>query len=232
MRFLLGQPPDDPGFDPDPEMGWRKVRVMSPGSLLAIGTLMGVPLAFLTGFLWSQIPLPPLSFSLGAMGLGSWSAVLLPIIIFIAIATFLVVLVVVHEFVHVLAFPSFGLTSATVFGVWPSRFLPYAHHSGPVSSGRLIVVALAPFIVLSVVPLFAAYVGLMRSPLAAVFSILNSVACGGDVAVCLMLVYQLPATAILQNHGGDTWWRPVEPSHAPEPAAGPVSNGESSPPAR
>lgn len=224
MRFLLGEPPDDPGFAPDPEMGWRKVHVMSPGTLLAIGTLMGIPLAFLIGFLWSQISLPPLSFSLDVMGLGSWSAVLLPFIILIAIATFLVVLVVAHEFVHVFAFPSFGLTSATVFGVWPSRFLPYAHHLGPVSSGRLIVVALAPFIVLSVVPLFAAYFGLMRSPLAAIFSILNSLACGGDLAVCLMLVYQLPTTAVLQNHGGDTWWRPAEPRHSPELAAEPGTN--------
>jgi hypothetical protein len=96
----------------------------------------------------------------------------------------------------------------------------------------MIVVALAPFIVLSVAPLIASYIGLLRSPLGAIFSILNSVACGGDVAVCLMLAYQLPISAVVQSKGGDTWWRPAEQSHALEPAAGPDSNGKSSTPAQ
>ena len=157
MRFVLGQPPDDPSFHPDPLAGWRKVREMGPRALMAVGTIMGIPLTVLIGFLWSRIPLSPLSFRIDSIGLGSWSVVLLPFIMMIAIATFFIVLVVAHEFVHILAFPRFGLTSATVFGVWPSRLLPYAHHSGPVSYRRMMVVALAPFIVLSVVPLIASY---------------------------------------------------------------------------
>jgi hypothetical protein len=232
MRFVLGQPPDDPSYHPDPKVGWRKVRWIEPRALIAVGSLLGIPLAVLIGFFWTRMPLPPLTFSIDAIGLGSWSAFLLPLIIIVVIAVFLIVLVIGHEFVHLLAFPSFGLTSATVFGIWPSRLLPYAYHSGPVSCRRMIVVALAPFIVLSVAPLIASYIGLLRSPLGAIFSILNSVACGGDVAVCLMLAYQLPISAVVQSKGGDTWWRPAEQSHALEPAAGPDSNGKSSTPAQ
>jgi hypothetical protein len=213
MRFVLGQPPDDPSYHPDPKVGWRKVRLMEPRALIAVGSLLGIPLAVLIGFFWSRMPLPPLTFSIDAIGLGSWSAFLLPLIIIVVIAAFLIVLVIAHEFIHLLAFPNFGLTSATVFGVWPSRLLPYAYHSGPVSCRRMIVVALAPFIVLSVAPLIASYIGLLRSPLGAIFSVLNSVACGGDVAVCLMLAYQLPISAVLQSKGGDTWWRPAEAMH-------------------
>lgn len=232
MRFVIGQPPDEPSFHPDPRVGWQKVRWMGPRALMAVGSLVGIPLAVLMGFFWSQTPLPPLTFSIDAIGLGSWSVFLLPLIIIVVIAAFLIVLVVVHEFIHILAFPYFGFTSATVFGVWPSRLLPYAYHSGPVSYRRLIVVALAPFIVLSVAPLIASSLGLLPSPLSAIFSILNSLACGGDVAVCLMLAYQLPINAVVQSQGGDTWWRPAEQSHALEPAAGSVSNGEPSPPAQ
>lgn len=209
MRFVIGQPPDDPGFHPDPEAGWRKVRWMGPRALIAAGSLLGIPLAVLVGYFWLQMPLPPLTFSIDAIGPGAWSESLLPLIIIVVITAFLIILIVCHEFIHVLALPHFGLTSATVFGYWPSRLLPYAYHSGPVSYSRLMVVALAPFIVLSVAPLIASYIGLMRSPLGAIFSILNSVACGGDVTVCLMLAYQLPINAVLQSQGGDTWWRPA-----------------------
>ena len=205
---------------------------MGPRALIAVGSLLGIPLAVLIGFFWSRMSVPPLTFSIDAIGLGSWSAFLLPLIIIVVIAAFLIVLVIAHEFIHVLAFPKFGLTSATVFGVWPSRLLPYAYHSGPVSCRRMIVVALAPFFVLSVAPLITSYIGLLRSPLGAIFSILNSVACGGDVAVCLMLAYQLPISAVLQCKGGDTWWRPAEQSRALESAAEPVVHGKSSPPAQ
>lgn len=232
MRFVLGQPPDDPSFHPDARAGWRKVREMGPRALMAVGTVMGIPLTVLIGFLWSRIPLSPLSFRIDSIGLGSGSVVLLPLVMMIALATPLIALVVAHEFVHVLAFPRFGLTSATVFGVWPSRFLPYAHHSGPVTHRRLMVVALAPFIVLSVVPLLASYIGLLRSPLWALFSILNAMACGGDAAVLLTFAYQLPLNATLRNKGWNTWWHAAEQSHALEPAAGSVSNGESLPPAQ
>lgn len=232
MRFVLGQPPDDPSFHPEPRAGWRRVNEMGPRVLMAVGTIIGIPLAVLIGFLWSHIPLSPLSFRIDSMGLGSWMVVLLPLIMMVALATFLIVLVVAHEFVHVLAFPRCGLTSATVFGVWPSRLLPYAHHSGPVSYRRLIVVAFAPFIVLSVLPLIASYFGLLRSPLSALFSTLNAMACGGDVAVCLTLAYQLPINAILHSKGWNTWWHAAEQSHALEPAAGSVSNEESPPPAQ
>lgn len=205
---------------------------MGPRALVAVGTLVGIPLAVLMGFCWSRMPLPPLTVSMDAMGRGSWSAVLFSVIIVVVIAVFLIVLVVTHELLHVLAFPYCGLTSATVFGVWPSRLLPYAYHSGPVSHSRLIVVALAPLMILSVAPLIASYMGLLRSPLIAIVSILNSVACGGDVAVCLMIAYQLPINAVLQAKAGDTWWRLAEPSHAMEPAAASDSNGESSTPAQ
>jgi hypothetical protein len=86
--------------------------------------------------------------------------------------------------------------------------------------------------VLSVVPLLASHIGLLHSPLWALFSILNGIASGGDVAICLTLAYQLPINATLQNNGWDTWWHAAEQSHALEPAAGPDSNGESSPPAQ
>lgn len=232
MRFLLGQPPDDTSYHADPGAGWRKVRWIGPRAMITLGSLLGIPLAVLIGFFWSRMPLPPLKFSINSIGLGSWSGFLLSLIIIIVIAVCLIVLVIAHEFIHLLAFPNFGLSSATVFGIWPSRLLPYAYHSGPVTCRRMIVVALAPFIVLSVSPLIASYIGLLRSPLSAIFSILNSVACGGDVAVCLMLAYQVPIAAVVQSKDGDTWWIPAEQAHALEPAVGPDSNGESSPPAQ
>jgi hypothetical protein len=210
MRFIIGHPPDDPDFAPEQETGWQKLREMGPATLLIVGSLAGVPLAALFSYAWSRVPGTGLSFSFDVMTLGRWAAVLFPLLVIVTLATFLASLIFVHELIHVLACPRFGLTSATVLGVWPSRVLAYGNHSGPVSFTRGIVVGLAPFLVLSVLPLLVAFGGGPRWPLVAVVSVVNALVCGGDAVICLMLVCQVPFNATLRNEGWDTWWRPAE----------------------
>jgi hypothetical protein len=84
MRLVLGPPPDDPSFQPAARPGWRRVREMGPRALMAVGTVMGIPLAVLVGFLWSRIPLPPLSLGAGPAGPGTWSVALLPVVMMAA----------------------------------------------------------------------------------------------------------------------------------------------------
>ncbi len=227
MRFVIGKPPEDSDFAPEQEVGWRRLREMGPATLLLVGGAAGVPLAAIAGYAWSQVPGTELSFTFDvpvpasaasatpAMPLGHWSAILLPLLVLMTMATFLVALIFVHELINVLACPGFGLTSATVLGVWPSRMLAYGNHSGPVSFSRFILVGLAPFLVLSVFPFLAAFMGGFHWQFLALVSIVNALVCGGDAAICLMIAYQIPFNATLRNKGWDTWWRPAEHIYGP-----------------
>ena len=207
MCFILGPPPDDADFAPE-QGGWRRLREMGPRTLMVIGSLAGVPLSALFAYGWSRIPGTALTFSFDVMSLGRWGPVLLPLLLILTMAVFFGVLIFVHELIHALACPGFGLTSATFLGVWPSKILAYASHNGPISFGRGIFVGMAPFLVLSVAPLLVAFAGGPHWQLLTVTSVMNSMVCGGDVVICLMFSSQIPHDAMLRNKGWDTWWRP------------------------
>ena len=85
--------------------------------------------------------------------------------------------------------------------------MAYGGHSGPVSCRRFVVVAFAPFLVLSVAPLLVAFVGGPHWPFLMLVSVVNALMCGGDAVICMMLIYQVPFNATVRNKGWDTWWR-------------------------
>ena len=211
MRFIIGPPPDDTDFDPK-RGGWQRLREMGPRTLMIIGSLAGVPLAALCSFAWLRISGTAVTYTIpiDAMTAGRWTMLLLPLVILLFGGVFLACLIFVHELIHCLACPGFGLTSATVLGVWPSKLFPYGNHSGPVSLRRFIFVGCAPFLILSVAPWLLAFVGGPHWPLLTFISVMNALVCGGDAMICGMLLYQLPLRATLRNKGWDTWWR-IEP---------------------
>ena len=215
MRFEFGPPSDDPSFDPEQEAGWQKLREMGPGTIMLIGSLVGIPLAALIGNAWSRIPGGLTSTGFDVMTLGRWSAVLLPLLLLLSMAIFFAGLILVHELIHALACPHFGLTSETVLGVWPRKCIAYANHSGPISLKRGIVIGSAPFMILSVAPLLVAAVGGPQWTLLQWVSVVNAMMCGGDAVIGVMIVSQVPFNATLRNKGWNTWWRSGEPGAAP-----------------
>lgn len=216
MQFIIGPPPDDPRFAPE-EGGWQKLRELNPRALVLIGSFAGLPLAALIGYGWSRVPRDTeLAVRLDVMTLGPWSMLLVPLLAFLSLVVFFAALILIHELIHVLACPHFGFTSDTVFGVWPSRILAYANHSGPISLLRGIVIGTGPFLVLSVAPLFLASAGGPHWPLLMLVSVVNALLCGGDAVICMMLLWQVPFTATLRNKGWDTWWRPAQKDAEPD----------------
>ncbi|MCX5661055.1 MAG: DUF3267 domain-containing protein [Planctomycetota bacterium] len=210
MRFIFGAPPIEAGFDPEQESGWRRLRELGPRTLVVLGSLVGVPLAILVGYGWSKIPGAQASAQFDITPFGRWGTILLALGFLLALAGFFFSLIFVHEFVHVLACPRFGLTSDTVMGVWPSRFMAYGNHSGPVACRRFMLVGAAPFLVLSVLPLLLAWAGAPFGGLLSIISTMNAMLCGGDALICMMLLHQVPLRATVRNKGWDTWWRPLE----------------------
>jgi hypothetical protein len=205
MRFVLGPPPDADGFHPD-ESGWRKLREPSSYALIALGSLIGVPVGIAFAYLWSQVELYPLSIRMNLSLFGSWAPVAgLVVLAFLALAFFLL-LIAIHELLHALACLKFGLSRETVIGCWPSRMMPYAGPLGEMPCWRYLVMALAPFLVLSVLPLLiAAFVERTPSTLA-ILSTVNALCSGGDLVLVAVIASQIPLRAAVRNKGWSTYW--------------------------
>lgn len=210
MRVVLGPPPDDPGFLPE-QAGWRLVRTPGYGSLIVFGTVVGALVGAAIGFGWSQVPgrSPGLRIDFAAFGVQVGAVGATGFILGVGLV-FLALLVGMHELLHALAFPGFGLSRATVLGFWPSRFLPYADHQGPLPCWRYVVGALAPLGLLSITPLAVVLATGSSSTWWMLVSVINALASGGDVVIVAMVLAQVPKGAALRNKGWDTWWQPPE----------------------
>ncbi len=206
MRFVLGPPPDDPDFAPEPG-GWKRVRVPSSWMLVLFGSLIGILLCVATGMAWSLVPVKTEIPQLNLSGLGlKLPVIAVPFVILLQFILFLAVLVVVHELLHAFAFPGFGRNK--ILGLWPQRLMPYADYHDALPCWRFIVVAFAPLACLSVVPLAIGLIVGSAANLWMFVSVVNALASGGDVLLAAAVASQVPLGALVRNKAWDTWWHP------------------------
>lgn len=121
-----------------------------------------------------------------------------------------VVITVVHELIHAVVHPMAGRSSHTVLGFWPSRILFYAHYDGELSRNRFVAILLMPLFVISIVPLVVAALVGASSGWVAFASSFNALMACVDILGAGLLLFQIPATAIVRNQGWKTYWREHE----------------------
>lgn len=198
MRLHFGSPLVDEEFQPEAD-GWIPMREPSPLLL----NLIAIPVAVVVGAAlvaaWWCVPsprqIPSESFSQNVP------------FIFAEAAIGLAGLIVVHELLHAFAYPKFGFTRDVVIGVWPSKLLCYAMTLGITSRSRLLVDYLMPFAVLSLLPLVVCFTLRMSSGYLTLVSVVNGMLASGDLAITGMILWQIPANAVLKNKGWATWWK-------------------------
>jgi hypothetical protein len=199
MRFHLGPIPDE--FAPDES--WQRIREPGPVLVQFLALPLGVLMAGLIGYGWSRAGVP------ASLHFESRHALLLLVALLLSFPA----LIIVHELLHAVVYPRFGLSQATIVGAWPRRLLFYAHHSGPLGRDRFLAVFAMPFLVISVLPLALAAAGLLPSAWflwAAWFSTWNALLACGDCLGFLLIASQVPRAAVVQNQSWITWWKPVE----------------------
>ena len=118
----------------------------------------------------------------------------------------LALLIAVHEALHALAHPSFGLSRRSAIGFWPSRVLFYTHYEGCLPRNRFVFILLLPTLVLSFLPLLLAGALHIKSGWLLFISCSNALLAGGDILGVLLLMVQVPASATVQNEGYKTYW--------------------------
>ena len=189
MKIHWGAVPENTNFDPEAE-GWSTIREPGPITLQFIAMPMAVVVGgLLMGMLWLVWP--------GGAATGSiWLLLLIAIL-----------LIPVHELLHVICFPGGLLSPHTLIGFWPSRVLFYAYYEGVLSRTRFLVTYAMPFLVLSILPILLVGVFGWPSLELVALSIINGMSASGDILGILLIGSQVPTSARVRNRGWRTYWK-------------------------
>lgn len=184
-HFVLGPPPPNalvegtrwarlPGYGPEPKY-W--LAALSVG----VGTCLLVVLG------WKLLASTSLPF--GSARFAEVLAVALAIIIG-------------HELVHLAVFPGAGRRDA-IMGIWPQKFAAFVQYLRPTSRNRFVAVALAPFVVISLLPIALAASGLQVPPFIQWMSVINGFGAGGDLLASYLLLRHVHGSRLVleSNHG-------------------------------
>ncbi len=202
MRLHYGAVPEDSHFDPV-EDGWTRVREPGPFGI-QIMALPAIVLIYIVlgGLIYLALPRGISEFEFQPLNIVSWIVFLL--------------FIPVHELLHALCHPGWGMTPNTVIGLWPSRLLFYAFYQGQVKRGRLLVAFATPFVVLSLLPIGLLAAAKILFPMASLvttlvlLSLLNGAAASGDVIGFCLVLFQIPAGATVRNKGWRSYWKKLE----------------------
>lgn len=118
----------------------------------------------------------------------------------------LALVLMVHEAVHLLFYPGSVASDRKILGILPKTGLAYAWCGLPMRRNRYLLVGIAPFLFLSVIPLvlFSSYPSQVGPLLPMV--LFNMLGAGGDAMVLYYVLRQIPSQAWLQLSGGTTYW--------------------------
>ncbi len=122
----------------------------------------------------------------------------------------LVGIVFVHELLHMTVHPRAGWWAHSILGFWPTRLIFYAHFDGTITRNRFLAILLMPLLIMSILPLVVAVITQFASGWAVFISITNSLFAAVDILGAVMIVFQVPATAIVRNQGWQTYFRAGE----------------------
>lgn len=208
MRFVIGPPPDADDFDPGAN-GWNRMRELGARALVLLGSFVGIPLCASFIFAWSSFAQMTWSLQIDLRNESPWALIAGVGIVVSLLIAFIAAIIVVHEFIHALAFPNMGFTRSTIVGVWPSHFMPYAAYLDEITCVRFLFVALAPLTLLSVVPLILCALIECNTSVFTVVSCFNALLSGGDVIMAAIVLFQVPLFTKIRNKGWDTWWKPA-----------------------
>jgi hypothetical protein len=221
MRFHLDRFPENTNFNPEAE-GWFALPTgkINTVHLKTLPVSLGLFLLWLTllSFVFPSESLTPqvtqlfpnvIRIQYPIFQTPLWP--LLPILIAISI-----LFIPTHEEIHALCCPQWGLSANTVFGICLHKGFFYIHHEGPMSRNHFLLVLVAPYIVLSLLPLAA--IGLFRAIgwtpelliTLAWLSLLGSLFAGGDFISVGSLLSRVPNAAIVRNKGKRSYWKPAD----------------------
>ncbi len=158
-------------------------------------------------------------------GLGMWSLVVQsgegyatasdavsPVLVGLVV---LVIFIPLHESLHLLGQPGWGMSSRSVVVLWPTKLRFGVYYEGCMSRHRWLAMRLLPLVILSVLP--ACVLALLQVlPLSpdvevglSILMVVNALGSGGDVIAAILVLAQVPTAANMCFQAGRAYWRPT-----------------------
>ena len=190
MRFIFGNAPVVQGQSPVAE-GWRQIPALGAKSIQTYGLIVSCIGMLLVGVLLGGSIKPS----------STWTAILI-----------LIITLPLHELVHALTTPAWGLSDRTVIGLQRSKGLvmPYMTYDGSQPLWHMLLTGLAPLILLTVLPLIIIVFSPLNAALRADLSFLaffNIAISGGDLVNFYWIATHLPMHATVKGDGWGLLWK-------------------------
>lgn len=179
--------------------GWIPLR--EPKNL-AVAILLSIPLMGVTGLISVGMigVFSAISFEEFGLTPGSFS-----VTINLGIVLIMVLLVVLHELLHLILLPNFLRSEKTFVGI--NLLGGFVITEEEIARSRYILITVAPFILISIaLPVILGVFGLL-TPAVKFLIILNAMASSVDMLNLLLVIGQVPKNAILRNNGPRTYWK-------------------------
>ncbi|MFC3882378.1 DUF3267 domain-containing protein [Bacillus songklensis] len=142
------------------------------------------------------------NFSIKDFGVTSQS---ISITIHLGFIIWFILLLIVHELLHLLFIPNFSQSKNTFIGL--TLFGGYVYTEDELSKSRYIMITIAPFVIISIImPITLAAFGLL-TPLMKFLILVNSMASSVDILNFLLILFQIPRNAIIKSNGTKTYWK-------------------------
>ena len=117
----------------------------------------------------------------------------------------ILLILVIHEFIHLIFIPNFMKSDKTFIGVTIIGGFVYSEEM--ITKSRYILITMAPFIIISVIlPLLLGIIGLLN-PLAKFLILLNSMGSSVDILNLILIALQIPSNSYLTSNGTNTYWK-------------------------
>jgi hypothetical protein len=205
MRLQMGEMARKKEPSPPPE-GWQAIesRILKGGYWLAalIGLVVMTGLWVALG-IWNSLVNTREGLATAGMSQHPWLIMAIVLILFIPL----------HEAIHLLGQPGWGLSPRSVMVLWPAKLRFGVYYDGIMSRRRWLAMRLAPLVILSVLPIVV--LGLMQffNQVAdleislSILIILNSLGSGADVLAVLAVLLQVPHRGRLLFQDGRGYWQ-------------------------
>ncbi len=178
--------------------GW--IQLKEPGSP-ACATALSIPFMIINLFLTvlSMSTYTTISFEEFGFTPDAFS-----IIINLGMIFALIIVIILHEALHLIFIPNFQQSSKTVIGL--TFFGGFVVTEEEIKKSRYMLITIAPFLIASILlPLILNIFGLLTSSLK-LLVMLNAMASSVDILHLLVVLKQVPPKTIIKGNGPKTYW--------------------------
>lgn len=129
----------------------------------------------------------------------------------------ILVSIIMHEFLHLICHPGWGMSEKSVTLIWLCKFQFGAYYDGFMVRSRWLAMRLMPFIVLTILPaVFISTLWVYRISFFWLVYIMltmfmNSLGSGSDILATYIVSRQVPAIGTVGIWNGRAFWRLLKP---------------------